>query len=528
YNGSTTVALSGTATLSGLMNGNTGTVTGSLTGTVGSANVQEVAGVAQPETVTTDFGFSLTSGDLSDYTFVQPSLTATINPVSVTVSGLSPLNDTYDGSTTVALTGTPVFSGLLGSQTLTIGNLTTGGLAGSANAGSQSVTGEVQLANGTNGGLAGNYSLSVQPALSDVTISPASVTVSGLSPVNYTYDGSTTVALSGTPVFAGLVGSQTLTIDNLTTGGLAGSANAGAQSVTGQLQLANGTNGGLASNYAVSVQPTLSDVTISPASVTVSGLSPVNYTYDGLTTVALSGTPIFAGLVGNQTLTIGNLTMGGVAGSANAGTQPVTGQVQLANGANGGLASNYSLSVQPTLADVTISPALLTVVGSIALPMTYGGSAQVAIVGSHLDGVAPGEEVFLVSDATIDAQAAGAAVPVTFDDSLTGPDAGNYVIAQQPQGVTVSVLPAKQTVVAPVQDGVAAAAVNTANTSSTTISTVAVPLLAVAGGSQSQTSISVINGGVNAPASDMQVNGFWETLPTTNTKQGRVAVVAAR
>jgi hypothetical protein len=375
--------------------------------------------------------------------------------------------------------------------------------------------------------LASNYSLSTQPMLADVTISRAPVTVGGLSPVDYTYDGSAIVALSGTPVLSGLVGNQTLTISNLSTGGLAASANAGAESVTGQLQLANGTNGGSAANYTIS-QPTLSDVTVSPASVTVSGLSPVDYTYDGSTAVVLSGTPVFAGLVGTQTLTIGNLATGGLAGSANAGSQSVTGQVQLANGTNGGLATNYSLSAQPALADVTISPALLTVVGSIALPITYGGSTQVEIVGAHLDGVVPGQQVSLVSDATIDGQVTGAEVPVTFDDSLTGPDAGNYVIAQQPQGVMVSMLPAKQTVVAPVQDGVAAAAANAANTSSTTISSVAVPLLAVAGGSQSQTSISVINGGVNAPASDMQVNGFWETLPTTSTKQGRVAVVAAR
>jgi hypothetical protein len=392
----------------------------------------------------------------------------------------------------------------------------------------QSVTAQVQLADGTNGGLAGNYALSVQPALGNVTISPAPVTVSGLSPVDYTYDGSTTVALSGTPVFAGLVGNQTLTVSNLSTGGVAGSANAGAQAVTGQLQLANGTNGGVASNYELSVQPTLSDVTISPASVTVSGLSPVDYTYDGSTTVALSGTPVFAGLVGNQTLSIDNLSTGGVAGSANAGVQAVTGQVQLADGANGGVASNYVLSAQPTLSGVTIDPAAVTVAGSIALPMTYDGSTEVAIVGAHLDGVLPGDEVTLVSNATVGAQASGAAVPVTFDDSLTGPNAGNYVIAQQPQGVTVSVLPAEQTVVAPVQDGVAAPATNTANgnTSSGTVSSLAVAPLVVSNGSQSLTSIAVINGGVNAPASDLQINGFWQTLPTTSTKQGRIAVVA--
>jgi filamentous hemagglutinin family protein len=620
YNGSTAVSLSGTATLSGLKNGSTGTVTGPLTGTVASPNVQLDAGVAQSQSVTTDFGFTLTSGDASDYTFAQPSLTATISPAPVTVAGLSPVSYTYNGSAAVALSGTPAFTGLVGSQTVTVGNLSTGGLAGSANAGVQTVTGQVQLANGANGGLASNYTVSAQPALSDVTISPAPVTVTGLSPVNYaydssttvaltgtpvfaglvgnqtlnignlitggvagdadagvqsvaaqvqladgtngglasnyaltvqpalssvtispapvtvtglspadyTYDGSTTVALTGTPVFAGLVGNQTLTISNVSTGGVAASANAGAQAVTGQLQLANGTNGGVASNYQLSVQPTLSDVTIAPALVSLSGLSPVDYTYDGSTRVALSGTPVFTGLVGNQTLTIDNLGAAGVAGSAHAGMQTVAGQVQLADGTNGGLASNYALSAQPALSDVTINPAAVTVVGSTVLPLTYDGSTQVTIVGAHLEGVLPADEVTLVSNATVGAQATGATVPVAFDDSLTGPDAGDYVIAQQPQGVTASVLPARQTVVAPIQDGVAASATNSANanTSSSTLSTLAVPPPMLANASQSVTSIAVINGGVNAPGSELQINGFWQTLPTTNTKDGRVAVVA--
>jgi filamentous hemagglutinin family protein len=626
YNGSTAVTLSGTGTLSGLMNGNTGVLTGSMTGTVSNPNVQlGSGGVPESQAVTTNLNFSLTNGSPSDYTFVQPSLEAmitpapvtvaglspvnftynsssttalsgtpmfsglvgsqtltianlstggvaaspnagvqpvsgqiqlangtngglasnyslsvqptlsnvTITPAPVTVSGLSPVNFTYDGSTTAALSGTPVFTGLVGNQTLGIGNLSTGAVAVSPNAGVQPVSGQIQLANGTNGGVASNYSLSMQPTLSDVTIDPALVTVSGLSPVNFTYDGSTTVALSGTPVFTGLVGNQTLAIANLSTGGVAASPNAGVQSVSGQIQLANGTNGGLASNYALSAQPTLSDVTVNPALVTVSGLSPVNFTYDGSTTVALSGTPVFTGLVGNQTLSIGNLSTGAMAVSANAGTEPVVGRVRLADGTNGGLASNYALSAQPALPDVAISPAPVTVVGSIALPMTYDGTAGVTIVGASLEGVVPGDNVGLVSAATIDPHTNGAAVPVTFQDSLTGLDASNYVIAQQPQGVTVSVLPARQTVVAPVQEGQPTAGasttdtVDTANTPSVTVSSLAVPPLVVSGESQFVTSIAVVNGGVNAPASNSQVNGFSQTLPSANLGNGRRAALAA-
>jgi filamentous hemagglutinin family protein len=520
YDGSTAVALSGLPTFTGLVEGQSLTI-GNLStgGQAASANAgtQVVSGQVQLA--------DGMDGLASNYTLsIQPTLAdVTINPATVTVSGLSPVDRTYDGSATVALSGTPVFSGLVDGQTLTIGNLGTGAVAASANAGQQDVTGQVQLADGTNGA-ASNYVLSAQPTLADVTINPAPVTVSGLSPVDRTYDGSTAVALSGTPVFTGLVEGQSLTIGNLETGAVAASANAGQQDVTGQVQLADGTNGA-ASNYVLSVQPTLADVAISRAPVTVSGLSPVDRAYDGSTTVALSGTPIFSGLVDGQTLTIGNLGTGAVAANANAGQQEVTGQVQLADGTNGA-ASNYVLSAQPTLADVTISPAPVMVVGSTALPMTYGSSGQVVIVGAHLQGVLPGDEVTLVNNATLGTQTTGAAVPVSFQDSLIGPDADNYAIAQQPQGVTVSVLPSRQTVVAPVQDGVAAPAANSANTPSATVSTLSLPPLVVAGASPSQTSIAVVDGGVNAPGSALQTDGFWQSLSTTNPDQGRRALIA--
>ena len=464
------------------------------------------------------------------YTILYVNGSLTINPAQLTASGLSAVSRSYNGSTSIALTGPLTLGGLVNGDTGTV----TGTLSGSvASPNVQLVAGIAQpqavttnLGFSLTSGNASDYTFS-QPSLT-ATISPASLTVSGLSPVNYTYNGSPTVALAGTPSFTGLVGSQTLTIGNLGTGGLAASANAGSQAVTGQVQLADGTHGGLASNYALSAQPTLANVTISPASVTVSGLSPVDFTYNGSPTVALAGTPTFTGLVGSQTLTIGNLGTGGLAASANAGSQAVTGQVQLADGTHGGLASNYALSAQPALSNVTISPAPVTVVGSTALPMTYDGSTQVSITGAHLQGILPGDQVSLVSNASIAPHTTGAAVPVSFQDSLSGADAGNYAIAQQPQGVTVSVLPVQQTVVAPVQQGEPAMAANTANAPTATVSTLQVPPLVVAGESQSQTSITVLNGGVNAPASTLQTNGFWQTLSTRSSGGVTATVVTPR
>ncbi|TAN51540.1 MAG: filamentous hemagglutinin N-terminal domain-containing protein, partial [Methylococcaceae bacterium] len=106
--------------------------------------------------------------------------TLTIAPKLLTLSGLTGLSGVdraYDGSTVVDLSysGSPVLSGLVGSETLTLfnagGRLT--GTLDSRNAGSRSVS--VALADGT--GLAGNYTL---PTFGNVTISPrASVAWSG-------------------------------------------------------------------------------------------------------------------------------------------------------------------------------------------------------------------------------------------------------------------------------------------------------------------------------------------------------------
>jgi hypothetical protein len=107
----------------------------------------------------------LTSGN---YTISYVNGALTVNPASLTVSGLSGTDRVFNGTTVDALNGTAVLNGLIGSETLTLGGTASGTLA-SANAGSESVTTAVTIADGS--GLASNYML-IQPTLAPVHILP--------------------------------------------------------------------------------------------------------------------------------------------------------------------------------------------------------------------------------------------------------------------------------------------------------------------------------------------------------------------
>jgi filamentous hemagglutinin family protein len=335
--------------------------------------------------------YSITPGGLysnqQGYIISFESGGLTINPATLTVTGLTGTNRVYNGSVVDALSGTGVLNGLVGGQTLTLGNDTSGTLA-SANAGSEPISTALTIANGT--GLASNYTLT-QPTLTNVTIAQAPLTVTGLSGTNRVYNGSVVDALSGTGVLNGLVGSETLTLGNDTTGTLA-SANAGGEPISTALTIANGT--GLASNYTL-IQPTLSNVTIAQAPLTVTGLSGTNRVYNGSVVDALSGTGVLNGLVGSQTLTLGNDTSGTLA-SANAGGEPISTALTIGNGT--GLASNYTL-IQPTLSNVTIAQAPLTVTGLSGTNRVYNGSVVDTLSGTGvLNGLVGSQTLTLGND----------------------------------------------------------------------------------------------------------------------------------
>jgi hypothetical protein len=321
---------------------------------------------------------------------------------------------------------------LFNGETLTLGGITSGTLA-SANAGSEAVTAAITLADGS--GLAANYVLT-QPTLANVTITPAALTVSGLSGTARTYNATTVDTLSGTGSLSGLFNGETLTLGGITSGTLA-SANAGSEAVTAAITLADGS--GLAANYVLT-QPTLANVTITPAPLTLSGLSGTDRSYNRGTIDALTGTGLLSGLIGSETLTLVNANYGTLA-SANAGSEAVTTAIALGDAT--GSASNYVLT-QPTLTNVTISQAQLTVSGAGAGNKVYDGTTVANLTGM-LSGVIAGDEVALIQAGSFASKDAGDGIVVAAADTLTGPAAFNYALTQ-PTGLAANITPLAITV----------------------------------------------------------------------------------
>jgi hypothetical protein len=174
------------------------------------------------------------------------------------------------------------------------------------------------LGTGTGTSLSGNYN-ALSTSGSSVSITTAPLTVSTGNVIK-TYDGTLTAV--GTPV----VTSGTLytnvsnssTQDSLTGGTFAfTNSNAGTGNkmvtVTG-ITVSDGNNGG---NYNISeVNNTTS--TINQASLTVTGTTVANKTYDGTTTATLNSGILF-GVIAADTSNV-NLTQAGVFASQNVGT----------------------------------------------------------------------------------------------------------------------------------------------------------------------------------------------------------------
>ena len=160
YDASTAGTVSGSPQYSGFVNGQTNSVTDSITWTFATKNV----GTAKPLAASGDF-----SAPSANYTVTQPSFSADITAATLTFTGGGATSRAYaPGNTNVTITGS--LSGVIGADAV---NFTGTGTIASANAGTGiAVTAAISLG-GTD---AGNYSLT-QPTGLTVDITKASQTI---------------------------------------------------------------------------------------------------------------------------------------------------------------------------------------------------------------------------------------------------------------------------------------------------------------------------------------------------------------
>jgi trimeric autotransporter adhesin len=381
-------------------------------------------------------GISATGTDAGNYSFVNTTTTqANITPRPIVLTSQRVYDGTTNADASLFTTNGTIATGV-GSEALT---LTGTGVLVTKNAGSERAfqnLGSLVLGD-NNGALASNYTLS--PISSDwVTITPLAITVSA-SGSNKVYDGNTTatVSLSSNGI---LPGDQVSFAD--------GSANFSTSNVGNGVSIAVagiGASGADAGNYSFNTTATTSG-NITPYVLNLTGTR----TYNGTTgaDASLFGNDgVLTGIDG-QTLTL--------SGSGTLVTKNVGSELPFTSGGLGGfslsgngsaLASNYTLTGGTDW--VTITPAILTVVGTTTSNKVYDGNTTDTLSGSTLSGLFGNDNVTLDNDGTgqFDTKNVGIGKSVSTDMSISGADAGNYIL-EQPTGLVANITPLPITITA--------------------------------------------------------------------------------
>jgi trimeric autotransporter adhesin len=214
YDGTTaaTLNVSG-AVLSGVLNGDTVTLSGTAAGAFAGANV----GTGLAANIT---GLALAGASAGNYTLTQTAtLAANITPKPLTVTGLSANSKVYDGTTAATLNGSGAgLSGVVGSDNVTLNSTGyTASFASKTVANGVAVT-VSNLALGESAAV--NYTLT-QPASLTANITPKALTVTGLSANSKIYDGTNAATLIGSPALNGVVLGDTISFSGTAIGSFA-------------------------------------------------------------------------------------------------------------------------------------------------------------------------------------------------------------------------------------------------------------------------------------------------------------------
>ncbi|RME69350.1 MAG: hypothetical protein D6781_08780, partial [Verrucomicrobia bacterium] len=422
YDGTTaaTLDLSG-ASLVGVVSGDT--VVLDTSGASGSF-ADKTAGANKPVTIT---GITISGADAGNYALTQPSATATINKLTITVSGVVANSRVYDATTTATLdTSAATLVGVVSGDVVSLDASGASASFADKNVGNARPVTVSGLA--LSGADAGNYTLT-QPSLT-ADITPASLAVTGITAADKVYDGTTaaTVSTSGasvTPVFPG----DDVSLDTSSVTASFADKTVGANKIVTIAGLA--LSGADAGNYALTAPTVTADIT--PAAVTVSGIVANDKVYDGTatTTIDASGASLSGVLTGDDVSLVTSGASGSFADKNVGSNKPVTIVGLSLGGADGG---NYTITAPTTTAHITKKP--LTVTGVTAADKTYDGTTAATIDTSAaaLVGVVSGDDVTLdASGATgeFDNAAAGTGKTVHISGlALAGADAPNYQLVQ--------------------------------------------------------------------------------------------------
>ncbi len=366
--------------------------------------------------------------------------TSEVTPLGITSTGLTGVDRVYDGLTTVAVNAAgAVLGGVLAGDAVTLDTSGAVGAMSDRNAGANKAIGITGLALG--GADGGNYVVT-DASNAVVTITPRTLTSTGLLAIDRVYDGTTTVAAD---VSGAVLGGPVVTGDAVSIAGASGTmadkhVGTGKPVILGTVTLA----GADAGNYTV-VDASAATVDITPRTVAASGINGLDRVYDGTLVVGVdaSGATLLNAVAGDDVV-LDTSAAGGLMADKNAGTgKAVTIAGVTLAGADAG---NYSFAGLGS-STVDIAALQLTPVGIGAVDRVADGSTGVTLetANAGLLGVLPGDVVGLDASGASGSVASPAAglQPVSVSGLvLTGPDAANYSLAAtalSPRGVPLAV-----------------------------------------------------------------------------------------
>ncbi|MGB4558828.1 MAG: YDG domain-containing protein, partial [Burkholderiaceae bacterium] len=368
----------------------------------------------------------------------------TISAKTVTLSGAK----VYDGTTGLTGSQVTIGTGVIVdgvSETLTHSGATANDAhVATANKFINAIT--LGNASDSSGGLATNYVLpTLNAANAAVVISTKTLTPTlSNTGVSKVYDGTTTAPAGFTPSysFTGLIAGDTAaSLGN--TGSTYDSKNVTAASkvtVSGlSISAVTGSNSSAASDYALDT--TSKDVTaaaITAKTVTMTGLTASNKIYDGTTSVAISNWgSVSTGVVGtgglDETLTLNSGTASFIDKNASTGKTVTATGYSHADGANGGLASNYVLSSTTASTTADIAAKTLSVSGLSASNKVYDANTTATLGGSAAVTALAGDVVTLGGSASgaFASKNVGTQAITVSGNTISGADAANYTLVQQ-------------------------------------------------------------------------------------------------
>jgi len=193
----------------------------------------------------------------------------------------------------------------------------------------------------------------------------------------------------------------------------------------------------LTSSGATTVNVATASSNVSKKALTISGLSGTSKTYDGTTSVVMTGTAAYSGLMNSESFTVSDFVTWAFP-NVNVGTN----KTLTRSGSFTVPSSNYSIT-QPTLT-ASITAVALTVSSASANNKIYNGTTNATITGT-LNGIISPDVVTLTGTGTFASANVGTGISVTSTSTLGGANSGNYTLTQ-PTGLSANITQASQTI----------------------------------------------------------------------------------